>query len=107
MAQQLTRFEALMACRDAAGSDSQMARDLDVSQPTIWRWIHQSKQMPAEYVLAAAERYSVSPHALRPDIYPVGHPLLNSAPDRFVGIDLSAPGYVSVAADKVRAAGAR
>lgn len=65
-----TRYEALVACRDAAGSDSQMARDLGVAQPTVWRWMRKSKQLPAEYVLTAERLYSVSRHALRPDIYP-------------------------------------
>lgn len=65
-----TRFNALVACRDAAGSDSQLARDLGLTQPTIWRWMKQTKQMPAEYVLSAEELYGVSRHLLRPDIYP-------------------------------------
>lgn len=66
-----TRYEALLACRDKAGSDSQMARDLEVPQSTMWRWLHQSKQLPAEYVLTAERLYGVSRHDLRPDIYPV------------------------------------
>lgn len=78
----MTRFEALKACRDAAGSDSQMARDLAVPQPTLWRWINQSKQLPAEYVLIAEQHYGVSRHDLRPDIYP--------REDRFLGVDLNA-----------------
>lgn len=71
MDRQFTRYEALTACRDAAGSDSQMARDLDVPQSTMWRWLNQTKQLPAEYVLRAEQIYGVSRHALRPDIYPV------------------------------------
>lgn len=68
-----TRYEALIRCRDLAGSDSQMARDLNVSQPKVWRWINQSKQIQAEYVLSAERKYGVSRHILRPDIYPVEH----------------------------------
>lgn len=66
-----TRYEALLACRDKAGSDSQMARDLDVPQSTMWRWINQTKLLPAEYVLQAERLYGVSRHFLRPDIYPL------------------------------------
>lgn len=66
-----TRYEALLACRDKAGSDSQMARDLDVPQSTMWRWINQTKQLPAEFVLQAERLYGVSRHFLRPDIYPI------------------------------------
>lgn len=71
MTEYITRFEALRACRDAAGSDSQMARDLNVSQPVVWRWLNQSKQMPAEFVLTAERLYGVTRHHLRPDIYPL------------------------------------
>lgn len=67
-----TPFEALMACREAAGSDSQMARDLSTNQPRIWRIINSSKRLPAEYVLLAERLYGVSRHYLRPDIYPRG-----------------------------------
>jgi DNA-binding transcriptional regulator YdaS (Cro superfamily) len=66
----MTRFEALKKCRDRAGSDSQLARDLSVTQPRVWRWLNQSKQMPPECVLKAEEIYGVSRHDLRPDIYP-------------------------------------
>lgn len=48
-----------------------MARDLDVSQPTVWRWINENGRMPAEHVLRAEQLYGVSRHDLRPDIYPV------------------------------------
>jgi len=71
MEAELTRYEALIACRDAAGSDSQMARDLGVTQPRVWRWVNQSKQMPPEYVLPAETKYGIARHQLRPDIYPV------------------------------------
>lgn len=71
MDRQLTQFEALKACRDAAGSESQMARDLGVPQSTMWRWINRSKELPAEHVLLAERLYGVSRHALRPDIYPI------------------------------------
>lgn len=79
-----TRFEALSACRDTAGSASQMARDLGVSQPTVWRWINQSKQLPAEYVLTAERLYGVSRHVLRPDIYPIE--VVGPRAD-FIGVD--------------------
>jgi len=51
-----------------------MARDLGVPQSTMWRWINQSRQLPAEYVLRAEELYGVSRHELRPDIYPETRP---------------------------------
>lgn len=60
-----------MACRAAAGSDSRMARDLKVPQSTMWRWLNQTRQLPAEYVLQAEKLYGVSRHELRPDIYPI------------------------------------
>ena len=63
--------QALVECREKAGSESQMARDLGVSQPTMWRWLNQTKRLPAEHVLRAEQLYGVSRHELRPDIYPV------------------------------------
>lgn len=93
MVETLTRFEALMRCYEVARTESKMARDLGVSQPTIWRWLNQSKQMPPEHVLDAERLYGVSRHALRPDIYPRNHP---PAPDdnrRWIGIDMAAPGH--------------
>lgn len=83
---ELTRYEALTLCRDRAGTDSQMARDLGVTQPKVWRWLNQSKQLPAEFVLQAERLYGVSRHWLRPDIYPVDLP---PASARFHGVDLN------------------
>lgn len=87
MADALTPHDALLACRDVAGSDSALARALDVSQPTVWRWINQTRQMPAEYVLRAEAATGVSRHYLRPDIYPVE---VHALPPRFLGVDRGA-----------------
>lgn len=61
--------EALVECREKAGSLSQLARDLGVPQPTMWRWFHQAQRLPAEYVLKAEGLYGVPRHSLRPDLY--------------------------------------
>ncbi|MBV1917582.1 MAG: helix-turn-helix domain-containing protein [Sphingomonadaceae bacterium] len=53
------------------GGQSQLARDLHTYQAKVWRWLHHSKQMPAEYVLRAEQLYGVSRHRLRSDIYPI------------------------------------
>lgn len=90
MDNQLTRYEALIACRDKAGSDSQMGRDLGIPQSTMWRIINQSKQLPAEHVLKAERLYGVCRHHLRPDIYPREAMVDDAAGDRFCGIDLRA-----------------
>ena len=84
MSEEMTRYEALVLCRDRAGSDSQMARDLKTTQPKVWRWVNQSKQMPAEFVLTAEQFYGVPRHCLRPDIYPVDLP---EPPSRWSGVD--------------------
>lgn len=82
----MTRYEALLACRDHAGSVSQLGRDLGIPQSTMWRIINQSKQLPAEYVLMAEDLYGVSRHALRPDIYPLPFPNRDHQA-RWFGID--------------------
>jgi len=80
----MTRYEALLACRDRAGSISKLGRDLQIPQSTMSRIINQSKQLPAEFVLQAEYLYGVSRHHLRPDIYPVDLP---PAPTRWSGVD--------------------
>lgn len=90
MTSQPTRYEALVRCRDAAGSDSALARDLNLAQATVWRWINQTKQMPAEHVRAAERLYGVAKEDLRPDIYPREELVDQGTDDRFCGIDLRA-----------------
>lgn len=91
MTTQPTRYEALTACLTRAGSQSAMARDLGLAQSTVWRWVEQTKQMPAEYVLKAEALYGVSRHHLRPDIYPRELLTDQHVEDRFCGIDLRIP----------------
>lgn len=90
-----TRYEALIRCRDAAGSDSALARELTeanpevpVTQPRVWRWVNQSKQMPGEYVRTAERLYGVPKEDLRPDLYPREAMTDQHVEDRFCGIDL-------------------
>jgi DNA-binding transcriptional regulator YdaS (Cro superfamily) len=66
-----TRFEALMQVAECFPTQEAMADAFDVSQPTVWRWLNQSKQLPAEHVLKAEEVTGVPRHHLRPDLYPV------------------------------------
>lgn len=65
-----TRYEALENAIARAGSQQAFADILGVSQPTVWRWLNQSKRIPAEYVLRVEAATGVSRHLLRPDIYP-------------------------------------
>jgi DNA-binding transcriptional regulator YdaS (Cro superfamily) len=74
MTQTPTRFEALKMVRAAFPTEQAMADAFGVSQPTIWRWLNQSKQIPAEHVLQAEAVSSIPRHLLRPDIYPVDLP---------------------------------
>lgn len=61
-----------------------MADCFGVSQPTVWRWLNQSKQLPAEHVLTAEAATGVSRHLLRPDIYPLEVPGPHAG---FIGVD--------------------
>ena len=79
-----TRFEALQRVIAAFGSQEAAAENLSVSQSTVSRWLNQSKQMPAEFVLRAEAATGVSRHHLRPDIYPVDMP---DSPSRWSGVD--------------------
>jgi len=49
-----------------------MARVLGLRQSTVWEWINNSKQLPAEHVLKVEVATGVSRHDLRPEIYPRG-----------------------------------
>lgn len=79
-----TRFEALKLVVEAYGSQEATAGAFGVCQSTISRWLNQSKQLPAQYVLRAEEDTGVSRHWTRPDIYPVEHARLQP---RFNGVD--------------------
>ena len=70
MTHNLTRFEALTLCLNRAGTQVKLANGLGCSQPTVVRML-QVRQISYQYVLKAEELYGVSPHDLRPDIYPV------------------------------------
>lgn len=72
-----------------------MADAFLVSQPTVWRWLNQSKQLPADKVLLAEQLTSVPRYHLRPDYYPYETPVAAARWDgmdqrveaRFVGTD--------------------
>jgi DNA-binding transcriptional regulator YdaS (Cro superfamily) len=66
-----TPFEALCSVLAAFKTQTAMADALGVSQPTVWRWLNQSRRVPAEYVLAIEAATGISRHELRPDIYPI------------------------------------
>jgi DNA-binding transcriptional regulator YdaS (Cro superfamily) len=101
-----TRFEALQAAVTKAGGQSQFARQVGTTQPTVWRWLNQSRQLPAEFVLIAERLFGVSRHDLRPDIYPrpaidpeaIEDTLANPLADRFYGIDLGTPDRIAAGA---------
>lgn len=80
----ITRYDALMQVRRFFPTERAMADALGVSQPTIWRWLNQTKQLPPEKVLLAEKLTGVSRHLLRPDIYPAGPHVPSPV---FLGID--------------------
>jgi hypothetical protein len=65
-----------------------MGDAFEVSQPTIWRWLNQSKQIPHDHVLQAEKLTGVSRHDLRSDLYPVG----DCACSRCLMVDRGTPG---------------
>lgn len=83
----MTRFEALQACAQKAGSISALGRDLGIPQSTMSRIYNSSKQLPAEHVLRAERLYGVSRHDLRPDIYPRELMVDRMVGSRFMGVD--------------------
>src|SRR3954470_15360776 len=68
----LTPLEALDLAVTRAGSQAALANICNVSQPAVWKWLKEAKQLPAEHVLRVEAATHVSRHALRPDLYPLG-----------------------------------
>lgn len=62
---------ALKVAVDLMGSQDRMARLCGVKQPSVWRWLHRQRRLPAEHVLKVEQATGVSRHDLRPDIYPI------------------------------------
>jgi DNA-binding transcriptional regulator YdaS (Cro superfamily) len=57
---------------EIVGSQTALASACGVKQAYIWNWINRDKRVPAEYVIPAcrATGFEVTPHQMRPDIYP-------------------------------------
>lgn len=55
-----------------AGNPTRLAKLVGLSQPTVRAWKLREKRIEADNVLkvSAALGYQVTPHELRPDIYP-------------------------------------
>ncbi len=82
-----TPFEALMIAVTRAGSQSALARLVDVSTTAVWKWVQSSKRVPGEYVLAVEAATEVPRYHLRPDLYPLD---LGPSP-RWHGVDGAVP----------------
>lgn len=55
------------------GGQSALAAKVGVKQAHVWNWLNrQGRRVPAEKVLAVSSStdWQVTPHELRPDIYP-------------------------------------
>lgn len=65
--------QALARAVGIAGSQSALARIVGVRQMHVWNWLNRgTKRVPGEYVIpiARATGWRVTPHELRPDLYP-------------------------------------
>jgi DNA-binding transcriptional regulator YdaS (Cro superfamily) len=54
---------------DRAGSQARLAERLGISAPAIVEWKRRG-QVPAERVLAVSRVTGLTPHTIRPDLYP-------------------------------------
>lgn len=66
----MTELQALLEAVRVAGSQAALGRICNVTQPSVWGWIHLKRRLPAEHVLTVEASLGVSRHLLRPDIYP-------------------------------------
>lgn len=75
-------MESLLQAVDFAGGQAQLARGIreripgsKISQPHVYKWLNSpnpDQMPPADVVLAIADflEYRMTPHDLRPDLYP-------------------------------------
>lgn len=61
---------ALKKAIKASGSQTALAKALNVTQAHIWNWLNRDSQVTAEYVLPIERLTGVPRYELRPDIYP-------------------------------------
>lgn len=64
---------SLQKAIELAGSQSALARNIGKTPAHIWNWVNINKgKMPADFVIPACAslKWAVTPHELRPDIYP-------------------------------------
>lgn len=68
----LSPLEALDLAVTRAGSQAALGRICGVTQPAVFKWLTEAKQLPAEQVLKVEAATGVLRHELRPDVYPRG-----------------------------------
>ncbi|MGN6270888.1 MAG: transcriptional regulator [Sphingomonas sp.] len=61
--------QALQRAVDAAGGQSALAREIGVSQPTLWGWLNGAR-VGAEQVLKLERATAIPRQLSRPDLYP-------------------------------------
>lgn len=68
----MNTIKALLKAIDIVGGQAALARFCGVSQPSVNKWLHKSRYVPAERVLdiERATKGKVTRYQLRPDIYP-------------------------------------
>lgn len=68
----MTNIHVFQTACDAAGGKGRLAAALGVTPPSVHQWYDGTRPLPADRVLAVsrATDWAVTPHQLRPDIYP-------------------------------------
>lgn len=72
-----TPHDALREAVNVIGSQAATARLLGIAQPSVWKWLDRSKELPAEHVRAVSAATGIPPEELRPDLFgavPAAHP---------------------------------
>lgn len=66
----MTPLDALKRAIEIAGGQAALARMCDLAQPTVWSWLHRTRQVTPEHVLKVEAATGIPKEDLRPDIYP-------------------------------------
>lgn len=75
MSMLITPKQSLEKAVAIIGGQKATSLAINTSQPTIWKWLNSTKEgLAAEFVLPLSQAvdWQVTPHDLRPDLYP--HP---------------------------------
>ena len=68
----MNKREAVKKAIELAGGQTALARLVGTRQSSVFNWLNRGQEMPADQVLTVAWAldFEITPHEMRPDLYP-------------------------------------